>query len=58
MRPARIKKLATAANQLQATNYEAAFALRWIAYEGTIVRAAIKALWLRGATVKDAEGTI
>ena len=35
--------------------YEAAFALRWIALEGLIVRAAVKALWMRGAAVQDAE---
>ena len=54
MRSLRIKTLAAAADQLQETNYETAFALRWIAYEGTIVRAAVNALWLRGAGVKDA----
>ncbi|MCG3772175.1 MAG: hypothetical protein JW384_03380 [Nitrosomonadaceae bacterium] len=32
-----------------------AFALYWIAWEGLCVRAAVKALWLRGCTVRDSE---
>jgi hypothetical protein len=59
MNPARIRKLAKAASDLSNTgNYEAAFALRWIAYEALMVRAAIKALWIRGATVKEAENIL
>ena len=59
MRPARIRKLAKAASELSnAGNYEAAFALRWIAYEALMARAAIKGLWMRGATVKEAENII
>lgn len=59
MHPARIRKLGKTASDLaKHNNYEAAFALRWIAYEGLIVRAAIKALWMRGASVKDAERII
>lgn len=59
MHPARIRKLAKAASGLSATNnYEAAFALRWIAYEGLLRRAAIKALWMRGANVKEAESIL
>jgi hypothetical protein len=59
MQPARIRKLAKLAIDLSNTNnYEAAFALRWIAYEGLMLRAAIKALWMRGAKVKEAESII
>jgi hypothetical protein len=56
MNPARIRKIAKAASNLSNTdNYEAVFALRWVAYEGLMLRAAIKALWMRGAKVKEAE---
>ena len=59
MHPARIRKLAKTASELSnAGNYEAAFALRWIAYESLMVRAATKALWMRGATVREAENII
>jgi hypothetical protein len=59
MNPARIRKLAEAASNLSNTNnYEAAFTLRWVAYEGLMLRAAIKALWIRGAKVKEAENII
>ena len=59
MHPARIRKLAKLATDLSDTNnYEAAFALRWIAYEGLMLRAAIKALWMRGATVTEAENIL
>lgn len=41
MNPARIRKLAKAASNLSNTdNYEAVFALRWVAYEGLMLRAA------------------
>ena len=56
MRPARIRAFAKTASDLaHANNQEAAFVLRWIAYEGLIIRASIKALWMRGASVKKAE---
>jgi hypothetical protein len=59
MQPARIRKLANVASELSKTNnYESAFALRWIAYEGLLRRAAIKALWMRGANVKESESVI
>ena len=37
---------------------ERQFALRWIAYEGLVRRTAIKALWMRGAMVREAQKTI
>ena len=59
MHPSRIRRFAKTASDLaKARHYEEAFALRWIAYEGLIVRAAIKALWMRGVSVKEAEATI
>lgn len=60
MQPARIRKLAKTASDLVERNgsYEAAFTLRWIAYEGLMLRAAIKALWMRGANVKEAENIV
>ena len=59
MQPARIRKFEKTATDLLATNnYEAAFVLRWIAYEGLVRRAAIKALWMRGALVGEAQKII
>lgn len=59
MHRARILKLAKVATELSnAGNYEAALALRWIAYEALVARAAIKGLWMRAATVKEAESVI
>jgi hypothetical protein len=59
MRPTRIRRIAVIAAELSDSgDYEAALALRWIAYEALIARAAIKALWMRGATVKEAENVI
>lgn len=59
MQQARIRKFAKSASDLLANNsYEAAFVLRWIAYEGLVRRAAIKALWMRGAMVSEAQKII
>ena len=59
MHPARIRRLSKIASALEeAKEYEASFALRCIAYEGLLRRASIKALWMRGAAVKNAEEVI
>ena len=59
MQQARIRKFAKAASDLLAKNsYEAAFVLRWIAYQSLVRRAAIKALWMRGAMVSEAQKII
>jgi hypothetical protein len=54
--PARIKELATIASGLTAKKkHVAAFLLLYPAYEGLIYRACVKALWLRGYKVGEAE---
>ena len=59
MRIKRIERFRDVADRLEANGeHLEAFALRWIACEGLIVRAAVKALWLRGASAKDAEAII
>jgi hypothetical protein len=59
MRCNRIKAINSSANSLaNSGDYEAEFSLRWIAYEGLVKRACVRALWLRGARVKDAEKTL
>jgi hypothetical protein len=59
MRRNRIKRMQNAADALEGLGFhEEAFALRWIAYEGVLARASVKALWLRGARVADAETVI
>jgi len=59
VRVSRIKKFAAIADELDNSGkYEAAFILRWIAFEGALIRACVKALWQRGASVKDAENTL
>jgi hypothetical protein len=59
MRCKRIKAINKAASSLSDSgDYEAEFSLRWIAYEGLVKRACVRALWLRGARVKDAEKTL
>ena len=59
MRRNRIKRMQDASDNLEGLGFhEEAFALRWIAYEGVLARASVKALWLRGARVADAEAVI
>jgi hypothetical protein len=60
MEKKRIRKFCEAANAAdnQKNFYDVAFALRYMAYEGVISRICVKALWIRGARVKDAEKTI
>ena len=56
MRVATIKRLVKTAETLnQQKDILGAFALYWIAYEGLWARGLVKALWLRGCKVKDAE---
>ena len=59
MRIKRIQRFRDVADRLETDGeHLEAFALRWIACEGLITRAAVKALWLRGASAKDAEAII
>ena len=56
MRKSTITNLVKIAQELsQKNDVAAAFALYWIAYEGLWARGLVKALWLRGCNVKDAE---